>query len=531
MKFWEYVSSIASTLFRLAVYVFLQIIPSRLAKPVLPTLYTLYISSTFLPQATEPALPSSKRWIRITNLAVNTILLLAAADAALAPFWDHANHVVFTRVRAVNHDSLKIVARYPFATNTRIRWRETDGEWSDGPTFNFTEELDWVDTISIGGLSSATDYEYTIDNITVYSVRTFPEPGQPSRFTFLASSCITPNFPYRGPWARRSIRGFDYIATYLRHPTAFMMFLGDFIYADVPVYIGDDKNAYRRLYRRNHASEEFRSVFERLPIFHTYDDHEFINNYAGADHAPPYTNAVDAYKIYNGDGSYYDFEYGDTSFFVMDTRLYRDKRTMLGDTQVRDLISWLERVNNTHAFKFIVSSVPFTSLWTHDAQVDSWAAFAEEKAQLMQVLCKVPNVLVISGDRHEFAEIELLCPDRDQPVREFSTSPTSMFYIPFIRTLQPKTDEAAEQQEKVIKYVPTGNYKFSAFEVDTLNSSKPVVRVSLIVAGEMVYRTEIVGTPLPFLPMSPSTALGTFFGQMGVQEILDRLGVDPRRWF
>ena len=47
-------------------------------------------------------------------------------------------------------------------------------------------------------------------------------------------------------------------------PTEFLMFLGDFIYADVPFYFGDDAEHYRRLYRRNYQSESFRKVYEHL---------------------------------------------------------------------------------------------------------------------------------------------------------------------------------------------------------------------------------------------------------------------------
>ena len=64
------------------------------------------------------------------------------------------------------------------------------------------------------------------------------------------------------------------------------------------------------------------------------------------------------------------------------------------------------QVNQTTTFKFIVTSVPFTSLWTHDAQTDSWAGYAAEKASLLSALHTVPNVYLLSGDRHEFAEIE-----------------------------------------------------------------------------------------------------------------------------
>lgn len=52
--------------------------------------------------------------------------------------------------------------------------------------------------------------------------------------------------------------------TTLSTPVEFMLFLGDFVYADVPYYFGDNLDAYRRLYRRNYQSPSFRRVYERL---------------------------------------------------------------------------------------------------------------------------------------------------------------------------------------------------------------------------------------------------------------------------
>jgi alkaline phosphatase D len=84
---------------------------------------------------------------------------------------------------------------------------------------------------------------------------------------------MVPNFPYRGPFHRRTIRGYDLLAKYLNSstkspkstiPLDFLLFLGDFIYADVPVYIGDNQETYRSLYRRNYQSPNFRKVYERL---------------------------------------------------------------------------------------------------------------------------------------------------------------------------------------------------------------------------------------------------------------------------
>jgi len=142
------------------------------------------------------------------------------------------------------------------------------------------------------------------------------------------------------------------------------------------------------------------------------------------------------------------------------------------------------QVNQTATFKFIVTSVPFTSLWTHDAQIDSWAAFASEKASLLSALHTVPNVYLLSGDRHEFAAIEFNPLNEvgtgSNIVREFSTSPLSMFYVPLIRTLRAASEavvprmrhrivdeesppeEVVEEipMERVVKYLPIGNYKW-----------------------------------------------------------------------
>lgn len=137
--------------------------------------------------------------------------------------------------------------------------------------------------------------------------RTFPDPRLPTgtHFRFIVSSCVTPNFPYL-PLQGRRIKGFDLLANYLwpsttrqidsanvdltssgastsdlvhdrtpkftatsvasvnPPPAEFLMFLGDFIYADVPFYFGDNKEAYRRLYRRNYMSKSFRKIYERL---------------------------------------------------------------------------------------------------------------------------------------------------------------------------------------------------------------------------------------------------------------------------
>jgi len=105
-----------------------------------------------------------------------------------------------------------------------------------------------------------------------------------------------------------------------------------------------------------------------------------------------------------------------------------------------------------------------------------------EKASLLEAFHSVPNVIILSGDRHEFAAIEFNSKDVRNPVLEFSTSPLSMFYVPFFRTLRMHSDEAVQRarteikttkegvedvvvveaipRERVLKYLPIGNYKW-----------------------------------------------------------------------
>lgn len=141
------------------------------------------------------------------------------------------------------------------------------------------------------------------------------------------------------------------------------------------------------------------------------------------------------------------------------------------------------QVNNTATFKFVVTSVPFTGLWTYEGVYETWNGFQYEKAALLRAFQTVPNVVLLSGDRHEFAAIEFPSEDPKRTVYEISTSPLSMFYIPFVRTLKSQSEDVVIRkreiasvlengttvtetiteevpQEKVLKYIAEGNYKW-----------------------------------------------------------------------
>lgn len=76
---------------------------------------------------------------------------------------------------------------------------------------------------------------------------------------------------------------------------------------------------------------------------------------------------------------------------------------------------------------------------------DTWAAFLTERDAILDVLEHVPNVIVLSGDRHEFAAASLR-----NTVTEFSTSPMNMFYLP-IRTLSQKHGRGPTGEDALLK--------------------------------------------------------------------------------
>lgn len=285
------------------------------------------------------SLKTRQRLPNITNVVINTVLLLASLDLALNPLVYNESAVVFSRLGAVYPDAAKITVRYPGSQGPsqeiQVLYREVltpPTSWKNGPFVSLSEEHDWVNTTKLSSLWPSTDYEckpkycltgfsalnLSLDTFTTSDGIFLPYPASPIRFqtfpdsrlgdgthfSFIASSCITPNFPYQGPHHRQTIRGFDLLANSLLHSTEqpitedcstnsseiasgnattvntepatslfsrlvpkFMLFLGDFIYADVPIYFGDNDNAYLRLYRRNYASPSFKRIYERLRTF------------------------------------------------------------------------------------------------------------------------------------------------------------------------------------------------------------------------------------------------------------------------
>jgi alkaline phosphatase D len=268
----------------------------------------------------------------------------------------------------------------------------------------------------------------------------------------------------------------------------FMIFMGDFIYADVPKRFGTDAETYRREYRQVYSSPQWESVSSEanLPWIHVLDDHEIANDW-DKNTTGVYEAAVDPWHHYQASvnpdpvrpgATYFTFDQGPASFFMIDTRRYRQpfdgtdgsygesqaetgyKKSMLGNEQLKDLLDWLAAPVPTGVrWKVVVSSIPFTKNWRFGSE-DTWAGYLGERQIILESMWDVGlrggvGVVVLSGDRHEFAATSFPPPTEDKvsgldtrtgklrtkkwpisaTVHEFSVSPLSMFYLP-VRTYE-----------------------------------------------------------------------------------------------
>jgi alkaline phosphatase D len=146
---------------------------------------------------------------------------------------------------------------------------------------------------------------------------------------------------------------------------------------------------------------------------------------------------------------------------MLDTRRYRTPestnttdpaKSMLGRHQLAHLLKWIRAPPAPGIkWKIVVSSVPMTKNW-HFGDMDTWGTYLVERQTVLAAMWESSaaqgvGIVVISGDRHEFAATRLkdAVPGRGGDVVEFSVSPLSMFYLPM------RTYRQRDAEDEVIK--------------------------------------------------------------------------------
>ena len=398
--------------------------------------------------------PSSLLW-SVATFAVNVALIAMAWDVVYrATLYYPSYDLSMARVGYVSDSTAKILVREPDATKLPIfvSYRHADPpmskigppiqfdtSWKSGGSIDYLDDsTDYTGTFELKGLHSDTRYQYVANNHTGFFT-TAPRVGHTSNrlmnagtFTFLHTSCLKNRLPYN-PFAHPlSNRGLRYLSQTLEAVKAqFMLFLGDFIYIDVPRRQGTSNEDYRREYRQMYASPDWPDAAKELPWIHVYDDHEVANDWDG-NTTGVFAAANDPYQHYHvsvnpppvrpGE-TYFSFTQGPATFFMLDTRRYRSPndqtngsdpitgdptKTILGAQQRADLLAWLKRSEPSGVrWKILVSSVPFTKNWWFGAQ-DTWRGYLGERQIILEAMWDVGlkggvGVIILSGDRHEFA--------------------------------------------------------------------------------------------------------------------------------
>ena len=364
-------------------------------------------------------------------------------------------------------------------------------------------------------LSPSTTYPYSLSNNLTGSFTTPPLPGAERKLTFLISSCIKANFPYNPIAHPLSIPGFAQLSSVLSHlpsPAAFMLFLGDFIYVDVPLRLSSSTAHYRSEHRRIYASPSWSLPgLAKLPWLHTLDDHEIANDWSAGNSTPPFPAARDPFLHYHvsvnpptppsspvPNTTYFTFTRGPASFFLLDTRAYRTapepnpNATILGQAQLSSLLSYLATPEPDHVhWKIITSSVPFTKNWRFGTS-DSWGGFLTERTIVLEAMHAAESrlgirVVILSGDRHEFGAVRFPSYSYSSPTsgpHEFCVGPLSMFYLPF------RTFRQIDDEDVVIKYLPDGNSKIGVVEIANLEGmgqQRSLMKYSLYVDGKVAW--------------------------------------------
>ncbi|KPI35401.1 Alkaline phosphatase D [Cyphellophora attinorum] len=595
----EWVAAVSSTLARLCTFCFLRWIPGHHFPPLILTSVAVYLATTFTQSRTfgrpltlkeafprvlgngkhekekphdehEPAIYHDEKevfktvvwgipnWrepeLSYVSIGINILMALLCLDLVFrGPLLHPVNNLRFSRVGFVDNTSAKVVFREPDPANLPVyayikgldeaKWTATDR------IYYIDSDTDYTYPLSFTNLRPDTTYTYSLSNDLSGTFTTAPAPHSPSAnsLVFLTSSCIKANFPYRPFSHSLAIHGFEHLSNVLRSlpsPAAFMLFLGDFVYIDVPLRLSSSIAHYRAEYRRAYASPSWKlPLVSPLPWLHTLDDHEIANDWSSGNETEPFPAASDPFIHYHvsvnpptpptsllnynppsGENTtYFQFTRGPAQFFMLDTRRYRtdpepnissgshsspgtnpppspDAHSMLGPEQLASLLAFISSTPPAGVhWKIIASSVPFTKNWRFGTS-DTWGGFPTERALILRAMHSAERslpirVVILSGDRHEFAAIRFPPPVATEEVvvdtgadltgdegvelkkeevlysaapqagpHEFSVGPLSMFYLPF------RTFRQVDGEDVAIRYVPDGNSKVGVVDIQNLGA-------------------------------------------------------------
>jgi alkaline phosphatase D len=264
-----------------------------------------------------------------------------------------------------------------------------------------TAENDWCLRWEFDGLQPQTVYRVVFSDslggalpAKPIAFKTAPQNGRPAIVTLGFGSCAS--FDDGALWS-----------SIAEHCPDGMVLLGDTPYID-----RTELNWVRWAHRRFASGSELDDAFRRIPVWGTWDDHDFGKNNSDGTVLGKENNRkgfmeyrANPYFGEDGQGIYTHFRRGPIEVFLLDTRWFSNTEPSYADTHRRTLLGarqweWLKG-------KLLESTAPFKVLacgmiWNEKAAGDSWGSYLHEREALFRWLGdnRIEGVVLMGGDIH-----------------------------------------------------------------------------------------------------------------------------------
>jgi hypothetical protein len=211
-------------------------------------------------------------WFFIATLITSFSCMMLLLAFCLPEGFYPSSGLTLRRLASVTADSAALWIRDPtLGENAEVRLEYRINGTSDPfdlstDSTTLNADGDYTGFVRLSGLTAATTYEVRFKQHPEDRLyfKTHPVPGSSNKFSFYFGSCFLHNFPYF-----QEAPGFGYVLDNLK-PDLFM-FIGDFIYADIPYFRGDDIESYKSLYRHALMNSHVQRALRTLPNYQMWD--------------------------------------------------------------------------------------------------------------------------------------------------------------------------------------------------------------------------------------------------------------------
>ncbi|MDD4108050.1 MAG: alkaline phosphatase D family protein [Prolixibacteraceae bacterium] len=259
--------------------------------------------------------------------------------------------------------------------------------------------------IVLNGLTPDTEYEYAISvnnrGIAKGSFTTAPTFDKKGIFRITFGSCFH----------KIGLHNPNLISQILKREPRAMMLLGDIAADDRENRI----NMHRSDYLLRDVSEPWRKLSANVPLYASWDDHDYFNNdLSGIPDGFTSADREAVREVWHDNwnnpenknpGIYFNTRIGPVEIIMLDTRSFREngRRGEYGSYLGMEQLNWLKvTLKNSEAqFKVISSGTMWSDYITPGK--DSWGTWDTEAREELFNFIETENisgVLLISGDRH-----------------------------------------------------------------------------------------------------------------------------------